>query len=260
MSNASVIEQTPQYTLTYQDDGIEEKLLLTVQLPGFLCSLLHLTGQHRLARQLNKHNKRYLGWSLFSAAATGGPMAWGVYYIRAWVLAILRSLLFFFLRPPLWLAALQTLLLYASINPKLYTALCLAAPLPLLMRLGAAKRREAWEAGRVGANARFCSECRTYHPAVEGDMWIWEDPGAFWFVDRRMYLCLGGMVVDITEVASCGNNNMFQDTQGRRLPANTHAVQYRLGRNSGAKAGGTAGGASAARGKGVPKGRKGKRR
>ncbi|KXZ47524.1 hypothetical protein GPECTOR_34g683 [Gonium pectorale] len=82
------------------------------------------------------------------------------------------------------------------------------------------------------SRARYCSECKAYHPAADGDMWIWEDPEAFLFPTRKMLYCIRGMVLDITPMATCCN--MFHE-RGRRLPGNTHNVQYRVATGSGGK-------------------------
>ncbi|GFR44498.1 hypothetical protein Agub_g5761, partial [Astrephomene gubernaculifera] len=108
------------------------------------------------------------------------------------------------------------------------------------------------------SRARFCSECRTHHPAEENDVWIWEDPAAFLFPTRKMLLCLKGVVLDITDMATCCG--MFHDPYGKRLPANTHYAQYRIGPLGSGSKGATGGGQFRGRGDKGGKGRKGKRR
>ncbi|KAG2428814.1 hypothetical protein HXX76_011514 [Chlamydomonas incerta] len=113
------------------------------------------------------------------------------------------------------------------------------------------------------SRARYCTECKAHHPAYEHEVWVWEDPNAFLFPERKMLLCVRNMVLDITDMATCCG--MFTDAYGKRLRGNTHFVQYRLGGEGGkgGGGGGAGGGGTGFRGRGEKaggKGRKGKRK
>ncbi|KAG2449561.1 hypothetical protein HYH02_005094 [Chlamydomonas schloesseri] len=112
------------------------------------------------------------------------------------------------------------------------------------------------------SRARYCNECKAHHPAYEHEVWVWEDPNAFLFPERKMLLCVRNMVLDITDMATCCG--MFTDAYGKRLRGNTHFVQYRLGGEPPGKGGGGNGsGGGTFRGRGDKaggKGRKGKRK
>ncbi|GLC61796.1 hypothetical protein PLESTB_001804100 [Pleodorina starrii] len=105
------------------------------------------------------------------------------------------------------------------------------------------------------SRARYCYECRTHHAAHDNEMWIWEDPDAFFFPERKLLMCLNGLVLDVTEMGKCCN--MFHDVYGKRLPANTHTVQFKLGATKPSR-GGPGGGPDQFRGRG--RNRRSKRR
>lgn len=85
--------------------------------------------------------------------------------------------------------------------------------------------------------ARYCGECRTHHPAFSGDGWVWTDPEALLFPETKVYMCLDGIVFDITDFAKCCD--LTHDRTGKRIPANMHLAPFCFG---GAAAGGRAGG------------------
>lgn len=39
------------------------------------------------------------------------------------------------------------------------------------------------------ARARYCGQCKAYHAAKDDDVWVWQDPDAFLFAEKRMYFC-----------------------------------------------------------------------
>lgn len=75
--------------------------------------------------------------------------------------------------------------------------------------------------------ARYCAKCKAPHRAESGDGWL-HSPGGF-FSSVRIYACLGGAVLDITEWGRCQGLHLGPD--GRVLEANTHHVPMHFGAN-----------------------------
>ncbi|GBG70988.1 hypothetical protein CBR_g8288 [Chara braunii] len=78
---------------------------------------------------------------------------------------------------------------------------------------------------RTKSCARWCQDCREYHPAKDGDGWL-EQSGQFIFfgmikkVDRpRAYACCDGKIYDVTEWVEC---------QRMQCPANTHKPMFHV--------------------------------
>ncbi|XP_074641057.1 uncharacterized protein LOC141898835 isoform X2 [Tubulanus polymorphus] len=72
-------------------------------------------------------------------------------------------------------------------------------------------------------SARHCEKCNTRHSAKEGDLWAESTfLGFLWYY----YACMDGKIFDITEWASCQQENF------RHMQANAHYVMYRIATNS----------------------------
>ncbi|GFR44497.1 hypothetical protein Agub_g5760, partial [Astrephomene gubernaculifera] len=108
---------------------------------SFLAALLHFLlevgGYSRLARRLERNSKKHARWMLGSAALSGAPIALALYLLRRPLAALAGALWGFLLTPPLWLAAVQTLVLVAlTAGRRTRPLLGFLAPLPLLAALG----------------------------------------------------------------------------------------------------------------------------
>ncbi|KAK9841018.1 hypothetical protein WJX81_006052 [Elliptochloris bilobata] len=73
---------------------------------------------------------------------------------------------------------------------------------------------------RRKAQARFCSECRTYHQAEQLHVWAETESTGFWRTGLRIYTYTHGLVVDITSLNCHG---LYTD-----MPANAHITSMRF--------------------------------
>ncbi|KAG6431340.1 hypothetical protein SASPL_109419 [Salvia splendens] len=73
--------------------------------------------------------------------------------------------------------------------------------------------------------ARWCQECKDFHPAKDGDGWVEQSSQPFFFGMLQQvetpsaYVCAGGKVYDATEWYIC---------QGMRCPVNTHKPSFHV--------------------------------
>ncbi|KAL3626633.1 hypothetical protein CASFOL_030182 [Castilleja foliolosa] len=75
------------------------------------------------------------------------------------------------------------------------------------------------------SKARWCQECKDFHPAKDGDGWVEQSSQRIFFGMLQQvevpcaYVCAGGKVYDATEWYIC---------QGMRCPANTHKPTFQV--------------------------------
>ncbi|GFQ01255.1 Dnaj homolog subfamily c member 14 [Phtheirospermum japonicum] len=75
------------------------------------------------------------------------------------------------------------------------------------------------------SKARWCQECKDFHPAKDGDGWVEQSSQRIFFGMIQQvevpcaYVCAGGKVYDATEWYIC---------QGMRCPANTHKPTFQV--------------------------------
>ncbi|CAD5118333.1 DgyrCDS7046 [Dimorphilus gyrociliatus] len=67
--------------------------------------------------------------------------------------------------------------------------------------------------------ARYCSGCRDYHSATDGDVWAETRLVFIW----HYYWCVDGCVYDITDYAQCNFSSM------KAIRPNSHIVQLKMG-------------------------------
>lgn len=78
---------------------------------------------------------------------------------------------------------------------------------------------------KTKSKARWCQECKDFHPAKDGDGWVEQSSqpllfGMFQKVDApRAYVCADSKIYDATEWYIC---------QGMRCPANTHKPSFHV--------------------------------
>ncbi|KAK6160957.1 hypothetical protein DH2020_004338 [Rehmannia glutinosa] len=98
------------------------------------------------------------------------------------------------------------------------------------------------------SRARWCQECKDFHPAKDGDGWVEQSSQPLFFgilqqvEPPHAYVCAGGKIYDATEWYIC---------QGMRCPANTHKPTFQVNTGVVTKNGHAKGSSSGQRG-GIP--------
>lgn len=99
------------------------------------------------------------------------------------------------------------------------------------------------------STARWCQDCRDFHPAKDGDGWVEQSSQPFFFgilqkVDApRAYVCADSKIYDATEWYIC---------QGMRSPVNTHKPSFHVNTSLPAKHNNGKGASSGQRGGSMP--------
>ncbi|KAL3812250.1 hypothetical protein ACJIZ3_013518 [Penstemon smallii] len=102
---------------------------------------------------------------------------------------------------------------------------------------------------KLKSKARWCQECKDFHPAKDGDGWVEQTSQPFFFgILQKVeapsaYICADGKVYDATEWYIC---------QGMRCPANSHKPAFHVNTNVVSKNSHTKGTSSGQRGSGIP--------
>ncbi|MEW5315531.1 MAG: hypothetical protein WDW38_006952 [Sanguina aurantia] len=108
--------------------------------------------------------------------------------------------------------------------------------------------------------ARFCSACNAFHSTTDGDIWVTSETTYLVLTDRRTYMNMGGIILDISAYASCSCMKALFKPGGVPHQANSHhCPMHAPSASSSASGGGSGGGGGGYTNKGKGGKKKGRR-